>query len=171
MDRKKLPFDPHYYARMAESIHDCGHDQSRTTTKVYNKLTSRLFDYLKRFDPLPPSNIEFLISLLTHPKRGVRVQAAADLLTRGYVQGWPVILEAAYPSYIPDEDEPVDVWRDFCANQSARRFIMGLYKSIEHLSLAPSLEETEARWRQETPFRTPIPILDMVLNPNIPIRS
>jgi hypothetical protein len=104
------------------------------------------------------------------PKRGVRVQAAADLLTRGYVEGWPIMINEAFPACIPRTDATVDEWRSFCANQSARRFITGMYRSIEHLPLSPRIEEAEAQWRLETDFTAPIAILDMVIHPNIPIR-
>lgn len=164
------PFDTHYYKKLAESIHDCGHDMTNTTTRIYNKISTRIFKYLQKFDPLSPSIIDFLSSLLAHPMRGVRIQAAADLLVRGYVQGWPAILEAASPTYFPEEDSPLNEWRDFCAHQSARCFITGMYKSIEHLPLRPTLEEAEAQWLKETGIKASIAVLPAIIQPNIPIR-
>jgi hypothetical protein len=170
MTDRSHSFDIHYYQSIAESIHDCGHDLTNTTTRIYNKLSTRIFKYLKRFDPLAPPIIENLSSLLTHSKRGVRVQAAADLLVRGYIQGWPAILEAAHPAYFPEEDASLNEWRDFCAHQNARCFITGLYKSIEHLPLRPTLEEAEEQWLTETGVKASIAVLPAVIHPNIPIR-
>ncbi|MFY7961822.1 MAG: hypothetical protein ACOVVK_17235 [Elsteraceae bacterium] len=170
MAKNSHGFDFHYYRRLSESIHDCGHDLTDTTTRIYNKLSTRIFKYLERFDPLPPPIIELLSSLLSHPKRGVRVQAAADLLVRGYSHGWPAILEAAAPAYFPDDDAPLNEWRDFCAHQNARCFITGLYKSIEHLPLNPTLEDAEEQWLKETGVKASIAVLPAIIQPNIPIR-
>ncbi len=170
MEKSTRAFDPKYYLKIAEASHECGIDQSGTTTRIYNQIATKLVKYLRRFDPLPPRIIDCLTEALTHPKRGVRVQAAADLLTRGYVEGWPIMIKEAIPAYIPGKDASSEEWRNFCANQSARRFIMCMYKSIEHLPLSPRIEEAEARWRAETDLDAPIPILKMVIRPNIPIR-
>lgn len=170
MAKSTRAFDPNYYLKIAEATHDCGIDQSSATTRIYNQLATKLVKYLNRFDPLSHEIVDFLTTALAHPKRGVRVQAAADLLSRGYVEGWPIMIKEAFPAYIPGKDASSEEWRSFSANQSARRFIMGMYKSIEHLPLSPRIEEAEAQWRLETDFNAPIAILDMVIRPNIPIR-
>jgi hypothetical protein len=69
MVKSTRPFDPEYYLSIAEASHDCGIDQSGTTTRIYNQIATKLVKHLRRFDPLSPTIIDHLIEALNHPKR------------------------------------------------------------------------------------------------------
>lgn len=169
MRSKTKEFDIKYYVNLAHAIYDADSDFTKTSTRVSNRLMGKLIEYVKKYDPLPSNVVEQLKNTLDHENKGVRIAAAADLLLRGYAVGWPVIATAAFPAYFPDDDAPIDEWRSFCAGQSARRFISGLYRSIEHLPLSPRLEELEESWARAG-FPAPLPMINDILVPNIPIR-
>ena len=169
MNAKIKEFDINYYVNLAKAIYDADSDFKKTSTRISNRLIGKQIKYIKKYDPLSPRIVEEIKSLLDHENKGVRIAAAADLLLRGYAIGWPVIATAAFPAYFPDDDAPIEEWRNFCAGQSARRFISGLYRSIEHLPLSPRLEELEEIWARAG-FPATLPMINDILVPNIPIR-
>jgi len=154
-------FDKFYFLRLSEQIHEADVNFTESSIEISNQFKLAMYEYTKDVIDLEADDLRFITSLLTHPKKHVRVLAAGFLLVRGYIQGWPVILAEARLVRMPGEGATTDQWRDYSAGRGARQFLTFNYGRIKHLDLAPTLEEAEARWRAEGVTERNIMLLDI----------
>lgn len=138
------PFNIDHYKQLLIMLHDASHTINDATTERHNAILKEIETYIREH-PLTAKDFLAIKRLLTHPKRGVRSTASIELLSNGYLDAWPTLIDAAKPT----GDGPIRTMedgRDDSASYFARLYLMLNQAKYDQMGLKPSFDEAQDQW-------------------------
>lgn len=138
------PFSIDHYQQLLVTLHDAIHTIDDATTERHNAILKEIEIYIREH-PLTAEDFLAIKRLLTHSKLSVRSTADLELLSHGYIDAWPTLIDAAKPT----GDGPIrtkDDGRDDSASYFAPLYLMLNQAKHDQMGLKPSFDEAQEQW-------------------------
>jgi hypothetical protein len=148
MSKTKKEFDVAHLLSLLEAFDDVSYKNDERAAREGNVIVTKAWKYIGKL----PKTEEFwdqIASLLSHPRKMVRVWIATEMLMGGRKEAWPIFIANLWPH--PDRAQFPRERRnkDFAAESFASTFILMNYQFLDALDVTPSLSELEDQWIAE----------------------